>query len=159
MYTGVRVRRLSRSIRFYRILGYTPVIRRKTPIGEFALLAHRHSGMMLELNQYTPGGESYERFRSGSELDHLGFWVDDIEGSIRRLRQADGRLKGRIFETTWPVPEGWPVPRAKSFTGRAAYVVDPDGIWIELMARGTGARKRGRSARDNPRQSESRAPR
>ncbi len=60
-------------------------------------------------------------------MDHFGFWVDNVDAWVLRLRLAGGKLKVRPFDSAIVIP-----PRPW-FRGRAAYVADPDGIWIELM--------------------------
>ena len=133
LYTGLRVRNLDRSIRFYKVLGFRPVLRRKTSLGEFVILEHPFRHFSVELNQYRPGSQHFEAYKSGSEMDHLGVWVDDVDRCILRLTRAGGRLKWKPYEAVWPVPPGWPVREQSQFAGRAAWVTDPDGIWIELM--------------------------
>ena len=136
LYVGLRVRSLDRSVRFYRTLGFRPTIRRRTALGEFAQLEHPVHRFTLELNHFRPGGPFYEPYEKGSELDHVGFWVDDVDAWARRLCRAGGKVCLPPFDT------GIVIPPRPTFGGRASYVADPDGIWIELM----GPRKR----RTNP---------
>ena len=79
LYTGLRVRKLDRSIRFYRSLGFRQTIRGRTSLGEFAQLEHPVRRFTIELNRFKPGSWQYESYRKGSELDHFGFWVDDVD--------------------------------------------------------------------------------
>ena len=127
LYTGLRVRNLDRSTRFYRALGFRQTIRGKTPIGEFVQLEHPNNGFTLELSQFRPGTSIWERYRSGSEMDHFGFWVDDVDTWTRKLLRVGGQTKISPYDT------GVVIPPRPAFKGRAAYVADPDGIWIELM--------------------------
>lgn len=77
---------------------------------------------MLELNFYPRGNRFYEPFHAGTELDHLGFFVDDIDGWVKRARRVGGTLAVDFSETR----------------ERLAYVRDPDGIWIEFVGKPSG---------------------
>ena len=127
LYTGLRVRNLDRSIRFYRAFGFQQTIRLRTEIGECAQLEHSTGRFTIELNRFRRGSRVYEPYRKGSEMDHFGFWVDDVDRWVRRLVRSGGKVKWAPYDTPVVIP---PEP---SFDGRAAMVTDPDGIWIELM--------------------------
>jgi lactoylglutathione lyase len=127
VYTGLRVRNLERSLRFYKALGFRQTIRAKTSIGEFAQLEHPKGRFTIELNRFRRGTSVWERYRKGSEMDHFGFWVDDVDSWVRKLLDAGGKVKVQPYDT------GIVIPPRPFFKGRAAYVADPDGIWIELM--------------------------
>ena len=127
LYTGLRVRNLDRSIRFYKALGFRQTLRAKTSIGKFAQLEHPERRFTIELNQFRPGTSVWEKYRKGSEMDHFGFWVDDVDFWVRRLIRAGGKVRVPPYNT------GIVIPPRPTFNGRAAYVADPDGIWIELM--------------------------
>ncbi len=114
-YTGIRVRDLERSVRFYvEGLGL-----RRGPQGRMAAggvwleLHDPESRAVLELNFY-PGEPPY---REGDELDHLGFRVDDLEASVRRLVDLGARVR---------------IPAFSEGSTRLAFLSDPDGIWVEL---------------------------
>ena len=127
LYTGLRVRNLDRSTRFYRTLGFRQTIRLRTSLGEAVQLEHPTNGFTIELNRYSRGGKAWEPFRKGTVMDHFGFWVDDVDRWVRRLLRVGGKVRVRPFDGDIVIP-----PRPV-FQGRAAYVADPDGIWIELM--------------------------
>jgi catechol 2,3-dioxygenase-like lactoylglutathione lyase family enzyme len=127
LYTDLRVRNLDRSIRFYRTLGFRPTLRGRTSMGEFAQLEHPRGHFTIELNRFPRGSSVYEPYRKGSEMDHFGFWVDDVDQWVRTLRSVGGKVKVAPYDGQVVVP-----PRPP-FSGRAAYVSGPDGIWIELM--------------------------
>ena len=79
------------------------------------------SGQRLELNWYPKGSRFYERYRNGSELDHIGFIVDDAVKQFKLLIKRGAK------------------PAAEPFGDELetlAYVKDPDGIWIELIGPG-----------------------
>ncbi|MGI0131151.1 MAG: VOC family protein [Thermoplasmata archaeon] len=119
-YTGIRVRDLDRSIRFYTAgLGL-----REGPKGRMAAgglwqeLQDPESGAILELNFY-PGATPY---REGDELDHLGFRVNDLPSAVIRLETLGGRVR---------------IPPFTEGDERLAFVSDPDGVWVELYERRT----------------------
>ncbi len=118
-YTGIRVRDLARSVRFYTEgLGL-----RVGPTGRMAAggvwqeLKDPASGAELELNYY-PGEVPY---REGDELDHLGFRVNDLDGTIARLVSLGARVR---------------IPPFTEGNERLAFLSDPDGVWVELYERG-----------------------
>lgn len=118
-YTGIRVRDLARSRRFYiEGLGLRPVESARVAAGGTReLLRDPESGGHLELNFY-PDAPPYTE---GSELDHLAFGVDHLRPTIDALLALGGRLRLPPFDED----------------GRSlAFVSDPDGIWIKLFERG-----------------------
>jgi len=92
--------------------------------GKWVHLVDPSTKQMLELNWYPKGSRFYRKYRSGSELDHIGFIVDDavkwFNLLVRRGAKAAAKPFGDEEETL-------------------AYVKDPDGIWVELI--GPGRRK------------------
>ncbi len=127
LYTGLRVRNLDRSIRFYRALGMRVVLRGRTRLGGYAHLSFPRSRHALELNYFPRGSPAFQPFRRGSELDHLGFLVDKVDAWVNRVVRKGGKVKVRPFDAQIVLAGRPPFP------GRAAYVADPDGIWLELM--------------------------
>jgi catechol 2,3-dioxygenase-like lactoylglutathione lyase family enzyme len=126
-YTGLRVRNLERSLRFYRSLGFRQAMRLRTSIGVAVQSAHPRGRFTIELNQFRPGTKVYEPYRKGSEMDHFGFWVADVDAWVRKLCRVGGKVM-------WAAQDGpIVIPPRPWFNGRAAMVTDPDGIWIELM--------------------------
>ena len=119
-YTGIRVRDLQRSLRFYgRGLGLLE-IRRGTMDhgGSWILMEDQVSRQRLELNWYRPGSRYATGWKSGDELDHLGVRTEDADGLARRLIEAGAKEIDRIKQ------EGEP---------DVIFVQDPDGIVIELL--------------------------
>ena len=114
-YTGIRVRDLARSVRFYTEgLGLRVGPRgRMAAGGQWQELKDPESGVVLELNFY-PGEPPY---REGDELDHLGFKVDDLSGTIARLESLGARVR---------------IPPFVEGNERLAFLSDPDGVWVEL---------------------------
>jgi lactoylglutathione lyase len=114
-YTGIRVRDLERSRRFYTEGLGLRVGRhgRMAAGGLWEELVDPESHAVLELNFY-PDAPPY---REGDELDHLGFRVSDVSATLRRLEALGARVRIPPFE------EG---------DTRLAFLSDPDGVWIEL---------------------------
>jgi len=128
-YTGVRVRDLGRSIKFYTsMMGLEEVERgRMRAGGTFVQLRSKGSKQTLELNYYPPGKKFYEEYAEGSELDHLAFWCNDVRKNCERV------LAGGATPAIEPWDEG-------GYT--LAFVRDPDGIWIELIGKAKKASKK-----------------
>ncbi|MCI4332628.1 MAG: VOC family protein [Thermoplasmata archaeon] len=117
-YTGIRVRDLERSRRFYTtglglVAGKTG---RMAAGGVWLELTDPESRAVLELNFY-PDQPPY---REGDELDHLGFLVRDLDASIRQLTELGARVR---------------IPPFREGQDRLAFLSDPDGVWIELSER------------------------
>lgn len=119
-YTGIRVRDLEGSVRFYtRVLGMKEVDRFPQPStgGTLVLLATEPAGHLLELNYYPPGSRFDTKFEAGEGLDHLGFEVTDLDAVVAEARKA-----------------GYPaVLEMKDPQHRWAYIQDPNGIWVEFF--------------------------
>ena len=128
MYTGIRVQDLRRSLTFYtKVMGFKKVHRgRMRAGGIFVQLKQPRSSQVLELNYYPRRTKYYQRFKSGSELDHLAFWERDVDRKYEVIL-ANGGSKAIA-----PFLEG-------SF--RLAFAKDPDGIWIELLGKDRRARR------------------
>jgi catechol 2,3-dioxygenase-like lactoylglutathione lyase family enzyme len=82
---------------------------------------------MLELNYYPRRTKYYERFKNGSELDHLAFWERDVN------RRYEELLASGATRAVEPFSEGG---------YRLAFVKDPDGIWIELLGKDRRERRK-----------------
>ena len=117
-YTGIGVRDLDRSIKFYtEKMGMKLLGRRKISEthGEIAELRSPYGKQLLELNWY-PDREDY---RNGDEVDHLAFDVEDVDKCVAALRSQG------VTVTLEPFNEG---------RSRLAFITDPDGIRIELQS-------------------------
>ena len=121
-YSGIEVRELRRSLKFYRSLGLK-ISHRGTMAhgGKYVHMKDPSSGQRLELNWYPKESRFYEKYRNGSELDHIGFVVDDAEKWFRLLVKRGAKPAARPFGDE---------------SETLAYVKDPDGIWIELIGPG-----------------------
>ena len=119
-YTGIIVRDLERSIKFYRdIMGMKLKTRIVNPYtkGEFAVMSNENrAGPDLELNWY-PEKKDYV---NGDELDHLGFLVPNARSELERLRQLGVEIAAEPYESENAI---------------AFFAKDPDGIWIEIFSR------------------------
>ena len=115
-YTGIRVRNLDVSIKFYteklgmQLLGRQRI---KETNGEIADLKSPDGEQKLELNWY--GDRRF--YGNGDEVDHLAFVVADVDAALAELRSQGVEVAMEAFN------------EAES---RLAFVKDPDGIWIEL---------------------------
>jgi len=93
--------------------------------GKWVHLIDPKTRQILELNWYPKKSKFYEKYRNGSELDHIGFIVDDavkwFNLLVKRGASPAAEPFGNAHETL-------------------AYVKDPDGIWIELI--GPGVKKK-----------------
>ena len=58
----------------------------------------------------------------GTHINHVGFVVDDIDETVRRIHGLGLRLEANDATVDWP-------------RSRSAYVKDPDGILIEITNR------------------------
>lgn len=115
VYSGIRVRDLDRSLRFYRALGFRVVKRGWfSHGGKWVHLAFPGSTHRIELNYYEKGSVFDTPFGPGEEFDHFGFYTDDPQAWVRKAVRAGAT----------PVA-GWidgPV--------QLVYVKDPSGVWL-----------------------------
>ncbi len=120
-YTGIRVKDLEASVRFYtKVLGMKEVGRSTIDAakGQVVNLVSEEGGHPLELNYYEKGSPFDARYEAGEGLDHLAFQVEDLDRALAEARKAGHP----------------PVQEVKTATSRWAYITDPNGIWIELFA-------------------------
>ena len=113
VYSGLRVRNLAASLRFYRRLGFR--IHQRGTMGHggrWVHLSFPNASARLELNFY-PASNSVPG-RRGSKY---GFRVSDVEGWERELRRRKFPIVARIRE-----------PHEN-----LVYTKDPDGNWIEFF--------------------------
>jgi catechol 2,3-dioxygenase-like lactoylglutathione lyase family enzyme len=126
LYSGIRVRDLARSIRFYRALGFRIHARgRMEHGGEWVHLLFPGSRHRVELNYYPRGNRYYEPFRKGTEFDHFGFYAADVDSWYRRARRAGGTSVADFVEGKF----------------RLVYVNDPNGVCLEAFGPARPRRK------------------
>ena len=120
VYTGIRVKDMNQSIRFYtRLLGLRlrGRGRNRSIAGAWAQLESPGTHQVLELNYYSRRSPLYSRWRRGSELDHLCFRVVDVDKAVAHLEAAGAKKLGGPYLTP-----GW----------KMVDVTDPNGICIEV---------------------------
>jgi lactoylglutathione lyase len=123
IYTGIRVKDMEESIEFYtNVLGMRLQKREKAPQthGESAALKSPGSEQVIELNWYANGSKFGEAYVNGSEIDHLGFEVEDLAEWVRELEAKGVKILVRPYEIG-----GW----------NEAFIEDPNGVWIEFLQR------------------------
>jgi len=131
-YTGIRVKDLEESMRFYReALGFHVIFKGKMVHheGTYVQMRTPTGKQILELNYYPKTSEFYEEYVCGSELDHLGLYVSNVRAQYERL------LKFGCESVVEPFNQGsWVL----------AFVKDPNGVWLELI--GKEAKKKEQTA-------------
>jgi lactoylglutathione lyase len=122
-YTGIRVKDLKESIKFYtEALGFHVIIRGKMSHheGTYVQMRTPTGKQVLELNYYPESSKFYEDYVCGSELDHLGFYVKNVREQYRRLVALGCEPAVEPFnQGSWVL----------------AFVKDPNGVWLELIGR------------------------
>ena len=118
VYSGLRVRNLARSLAFYRKMGFRVHRRgRMAHGGQWIHLTFPGAVQRIELNYYPRGNPYFETFRRGTEFDHFGFRVSDVEAWEATLRRRRFPIVARIREPF----------------ENLVYTRDPDGNWLEFF--------------------------
>ncbi len=120
IYTGIRVKDLEKSVKFYtNVLGMKEVDRTTIAAakGTVVNLVTEEGGPILELNHYEPGSPFDAKYAVGEGLDHLAFRVENLDAALAEAKKAGHPM----------------VQEVRAPTSRWAYIEDPDGIWIELF--------------------------
>ncbi|MFY9716768.1 MAG: VOC family protein [Thermoplasmata archaeon] len=121
LHTSITVRRMEESLTFYtEVLGLEFERRRAIPENraEIAFVRDPESGARIELTHW----EGKEEFEAGEQLDHLAFEVRDLDGWLARARARGVRVAKEPY-------------RLVGGSGRIAFVLDPNDVWIELIER------------------------
>ena len=124
LHTMLRVTDLERSLDFYtQVLGMRELRRRDFPEGRFTLAfvgyADESEQAALELTH----NWDVDHYDLGDAYGHIAIQVDDVYAACDRIRAAGGTV------TREPGP-------MKHGTTELAFVADPDGYKIELLAKG-----------------------
>lgn len=124
-YTGIRVKNIEESLRFYTELLGMSVIEPLQPTaptdGKVVTLRSPDSMQVLELNWYGAGSKFGAPYSNGEDLDHLSFECDDLARAVAELEHRGVEVVVRPKEIG--AEAGW----------NEAFVKDPNGIWIELL--------------------------
>ena len=119
IYTGIRVRDLEASVKFYTgVLGMKEIGRSTIAMakGTVVNLVTEDGGPILELNYYEKGSPFDAKYTVGEGLDHLAFEVPNLDAALAEAKKAGHPM---VQEMRMPA-------------SRWAYIEDPDGNWIEL---------------------------
>ncbi len=118
-YTGIRVRDMEKSVKFYtKVIGLRAVGKgTMSHGGKYVHLRDPKTRQMLELNWYPEGSRFFTEYQNGEELDHLAFAVKDVKKAYKELVKKGAQNAVSPSESK----------------GTEVYVKDPDGIWIELL--------------------------
>ncbi len=120
-YTGIRVKDLEKSVKFYtQLMGMKEAGRGNVDItgGQTVSLVTEEGGPQLELNFYPEGSKFATDYSAGDGVDHLAFKVDDLDAA---LQEATNLGHPKVLEM-------------KAGESRWAFIQDPNGIYIELFA-------------------------
>lgn len=85
--------------------------------GEYVQMVTPGTKLRLELNWYPEGSRFYSEYTSGEEMDHLAFVVKDVKKAFIEFVKKGAGVAVDL----------------KHSRGTEVYIVDPDGIWIELL--------------------------
>jgi len=140
-HVGLQVADLDRSIGYYRdVIGLrllerllrddaylTVVVGYPDVILDVAVLVEPGSGALLELLRYHGvSGTPVDAATANSGTAHVCFQVDDVDAIVARALAAGF---GAVNPPVTPTAGRW-------VGGRSVYLIDPDGIRVELVQRG-----------------------
>ena len=112
---------MEESLTFYtELLGLEFERRRTIPENhaEIAFVRDPISGARIELTHW----DGKDAFEAGEQLDHLAFEVEDLDRYLLKARGKGVRVAKEPF-------------RLAGGSGRIAFVLDPNDVWIELIER------------------------
>ncbi len=123
LHTMLRVGHLQKSIEFYTdILGMTVLRQKEYPDGQFTntFLGYgdekEHAALELTFNWDT------DQYDMGNGFGHIAIEVDDVYEAVERIKAK----KGNVLREAGPMNAGQTI---------IAFVEDPDGYQIELLAK------------------------
>ena len=136
VYSGIRVRNLARSLRFYRAIGFRTVKQgRFSHGGRWVHLVYPGSPHRLELNYYPKGSPFYAPRGADEAFDHFGFYSPDPMRWLRRMVRAGA--EPMVGFVDGPV--------------ELLFVRDPDGVWLGTCGPSEPVRGRRRATRRSTR--------
>ena len=122
LHTSLTVRHMEESLVFYtEVLGLEFERRRTIPENhaEIAFVRDPVSGARIELTHW----DGKDEFDTGEQLDHLAFEVEDLDRYLLKVRAKNVRIAKEPY-------------RLSGGSGRIAFILDPNDVWIELIERG-----------------------
>jgi lactoylglutathione lyase len=122
LHTSITVKDIDASIRFYtEVLGLTFERRRRIPENraEIAFVYDPTGGGRVELTHW----DDKPTFEAGEQLDHLAFEVAELDRFLLEARARGIRVAKEPFQLA-------------GGSGRLAFILDPDDVWIELIEPG-----------------------
>jgi lactoylglutathione lyase len=126
LHTSITVRNMDESIRFYTdVIGLEFERRRPIPENhaEIAFMKDPESGARIELTHW----EGKDQFEAGEQLDHFAFEVPDMDAFLKRVRSQGVKVAKEPYTL-------------RGGSGRLAFILDPNDVWIELIERSTPGR-------------------
>ncbi len=126
LHTSITVKDLDESLAFYTgVLGLEFERRRPIPENhaEIAFVRDPESGARIELTHW----DGKDSFEAGEQLDHLAFEVTDLDRVLTEARARGARIAKEPF-------------RLGGGSGRLAFLLDPNDVWIELIEHAAPAR-------------------
>lgn len=119
LHTSITVKDIDTSLRFYTgVLGLEFERRRAIPENraEIAFVRDPESGARVELTHWADKAT----IDAGEQLDHMAFEVPDLDAFLASARAAGVKVAKEPY-------------RLQGGSGRIAFVLDPDDVWIELI--------------------------
>jgi len=121
LHTSITVKDMEESIQFYRdVVGLELISRMEIPENqaEIAFLGDKETDARLELTYW----REKKDWNEGDELDHIAFAVSDMEKAMKRFRKLNVEITKEPYSL-------------QGSTTRIAFIKDPNGIWLEIIAR------------------------
>jgi lactoylglutathione lyase len=125
-HTSITVRNMDESLKFYtEVLGLEFERRRQIPENhaEIAFVKDPESGGRVELTHW----EGKDTFDAGEQLDHLAFELSDLDTFLARARAQGVKVAKEPY-------------KLQGGSGRLAFILDPNEVWIELIERAPSGR-------------------
>ena len=121
IYTSIRVKDLKKSVEFYTKNLEMKIVGRKSwvPGEKIVMLVSRDSKQRINLMYFAKNCMWYTPYKSGSELDHLMFEVDDAKKMYGKLVAKGAPAATELWEHDGVV---------------MGYIKDPNGIWIGVRS-------------------------